>query len=67
MVIVWANFTDLVTSVLDADTIEVLHNPHPERIRLNGIDCPEKGRVYGSNAKPTASELVYGNEVMFKP
>ena len=28
---------------LDGDTIEVLHNQHPERIRLSGIDCPEKG------------------------
>ena len=37
MVIAWANFTNLVTSVLDADTIEVLHNTHPERIRLSAL------------------------------
>ena len=35
-----ANFTGLVVSVLDGDTIEVLHNTHPERVRLSGIDCP---------------------------
>lgn len=29
-------------SVLDGDTLEVLHNQHPERIRLSGLDCPEK-------------------------
>ena len=29
-----------VVRVLDGDTIEVLHNQHPERIRLSGIDCP---------------------------
>ena len=23
---------------------EVLHNRHPDRIRLSGIDCPEKGK-----------------------
>ena len=34
-------------SVTDGDTIEVLHNNHPERIRLNGIDCPEKGQTFG--------------------
>jgi endonuclease YncB( thermonuclease family) len=34
-------FTGPVVSVLDGDTIEVLHNTHPERIRLSGIDCPE--------------------------
>ena len=38
-----AGFTGAVVSVLDGDTIEVLHNQRPERIRLNGIDCPENG------------------------
>jgi endonuclease YncB( thermonuclease family) len=45
-----ANFTGLVVSVLDSDTIEVLHNQYPERIRLNGIDCPEKSQAYGKRA-----------------
>ena len=38
-----ADFTGPVVSVLDGDTIEVLHNTHPERVRLSGIDCPENG------------------------
>jgi len=42
---------------------EVLHNNRPERIRLNGIDCPEKGQAYGKRAKQAASELVFGKEV----
>ena len=37
-----ADFTSSVISVLDGDTIEVLHTQHPERICLSGIDCPEK-------------------------
>jgi endonuclease YncB( thermonuclease family) len=57
------DFTAPVVSVLDGDTIEVLHNRHPERIRLSGIDCPEKGQAYGNNAKHAASELVFGKEV----
>jgi endonuclease YncB( thermonuclease family) len=40
-----AEFTGPVVSVLDGDTIEVLHNQHPERIRLSGIDCSEKRRA----------------------
>jgi len=44
-----ADFSAPVVSVLDGDTIEVLHNNRAGRIRLNGIDCPEKGQ-------PTASE-----------
>jgi endonuclease YncB( thermonuclease family) len=52
-----------IVSTLDGDTIEVLHNNHAERIRLSGIDCPEKGQAYGTRAKQAASELVLGGEV----
>jgi endonuclease YncB( thermonuclease family) len=38
-----ADFLGPVIGVLDGDTIEVLHNQRPERVCLNGIDCPEKG------------------------
>jgi micrococcal nuclease len=37
-----ADSSGSVVSVLDGDTLEVLHNNHAERIRLNGINCPEK-------------------------
>ena len=60
---VFADFTGQVVSVLDGDTIEVLHNNHPERIRLSGIDCPEKGQAYGNNAKHAASDLAFGKQV----
>lgn len=33
-----ADFTGTVVSVLDGDTSEVLHDQHPERIHLGGID-----------------------------
>jgi micrococcal nuclease len=39
-----ADFSGLVVGIIDGDTIEVLHNHRPERIRLSGIDCPEKGQ-----------------------
>lgn len=58
-----ADFTGPDVSILDGDTIEVLHNTRAERIRLNGIDCPEKGQAYGKRAKQAASELVFGKEV----
>ena len=53
-------------SVLDGDTIEVLHNTHAERVRLNGIDCPEKGQAYGDRAKQAASALVFGRDVILQ-
>ena len=58
-----SDFTGPVVSVLDGDTIEVLHDHYPERLRLNGIDCPEKGQAYGKRTKQAASELVFGKEV----
>jgi micrococcal nuclease len=61
-----ASFTGPVISVLDGDTIEVLHNTHPERIRLSGIDCPEKGQAFGTRAKQAASALVFGRDVILQ-
>ena len=37
-----ADFSGPVVSVLDGDTIDVLHSGQAERIRLNGIDAPGK-------------------------
>lgn len=59
----FAGFTGPVVSVLDGDTIEVLHNNRADRIRLHGIDCPEKGQAFGNNAKHAASDLAFGKQV----
>ena len=60
----WAtDFTGKVMGVTDGDTITVLHNGRSEKIRLNGIDCPEKAQAYGHKAKEAASALVFGKDV----
>ena len=56
-------FSGPVTGILDGDTIEVLNEHHADRIRLSGIDCPEKGQAYGKIAKQATSALVFGKEV----
>ena len=61
-----ADFTGPVVSVLDGDTIEVLHNTHPERVRLSGIDCPEKGQAFANRAKQAASTFVFGRDVVLQ-
>jgi len=58
----YADFSGPVVSVLDGDTLEVLHNQRPERIRLSGIDCPEKGQAFGQKAKHAASALAFGKD-----
>jgi len=59
----FADFSSSVISVLDGDTIVVLHNNRAKRIHLHGIDGPEKGQPYGMKAKQAASALVFGKEV----
>ncbi len=58
-----ADFTGRVVGVSDGDTITVLHNGKGERIRLHGIDCPEKRQAFGKRAKQLTSNLVFGKTV----
>ncbi len=58
-----ADFTGRVVGVSDGDTITVLHKGKPERIRLHGIDCPEKRQAFGARAKQATSKLVFGQTV----
>lgn len=57
------NLRGQVIAVRDGDTIEVLHDHRTERLRLNGIDCPEKGQPYAAKAKQATSDLVLHKEV----
>jgi len=52
-----------VVSVAEGDTIIVLHEGKRERIRLYGVDCPEKGQQFDDNAKQFTSDLVLGKNV----
>ncbi len=56
-----------VVGVSDGDTITVLHNGRGERIRLFGVDCPEKRQAFGKRAKHFTSGLVYGETVEITP
>ncbi len=58
-----ADFTGRVVGVSDGDTITVMHNGKGERIRLHGIDCPEKRQAFGNRAKQFTSKLVFGTTV----
>ncbi len=58
-----ADFTGRVVGVADGDTITVLHNGKGERIRLHGVDCPEKRQAFGKRAKQLTSNLVFGKTV----
>lgn len=62
----WASAVDFhgkVVGVADGDTITVLHDGQPERVRLQGIDCPEQGQAFGQRAKQATSRLAFGQVV----
>jgi endonuclease YncB( thermonuclease family) len=53
-----------VVSVSDGDTITVLDSDHQQhKIRLSGIDAPEKAQAFGQRSKENLSRLVFGRDV----
>lgn len=60
-------FEARVIGVMDGDTIEVLKDHKPLRIRLYGIDAPEHDQDFGSKSKRFTSEKVFRKMVEVKP
>ena len=58
-----ADFTGKVVKVADGDTITVLRDSEQIKIRLAGIDAPEKAQPFGNVARQSMSEIVFGKEV----
>jgi endonuclease YncB( thermonuclease family) len=56
--------TGKVVGVSDGDTITVLDGQKRQhKIRLDGIDAPESSQDFGSRAKQSLSDLVFGKTV----
>ncbi|EMV7411133.1 thermonuclease family protein [Enterobacter soli] len=56
-------FEGRVVRVLDGDTIEVLHEQNPVRVRLLNIDAPEKKQPFGSWSTNQLKALLVGQSV----
>jgi endonuclease YncB( thermonuclease family) len=52
-----------VVRIADGDSITVLNDRTPVKIRLYGIDCPEKGQAFGKRAKQFTSKMVFQKQV----
>lgn len=53
-----------VVRILDGDTIEVLQNSGElTRVRLNGIDAPEKAQPFGQRSRQALTEMTAGRVV----
>jgi micrococcal nuclease len=60
-------WTGKVVKVADGDTITVLQETRQVKIRLYGIDCPEKRQAFGRRAKLFTSNKVFGKTVEVEP
>jgi micrococcal nuclease len=52
-----------VIAVASGDVFTVLHQNRTEKIRLNGVDCPESDQPFGKRAKQFTSNLALGKTV----
>lgn len=53
-----------VVRVVDGDTLVLLlASQQQERVRLAGIDCPERGQPFGRQAKARLTDLAAGRSV----
>lgn len=52
-----------VVGILDGDTIELLEEKVTTRVRLYGVDAPEKNQDYGTRARQFVSDLSFGKNV----
>jgi micrococcal nuclease len=52
-----------VVGISDGDTISVLNSGVGKKVRLYGIDSPEKSQAFGNKAKRFTADLVFGQYV----
>ena len=62
-----SEFSGKVVGVSDADTVTVLTPDKQQiKVRLDGIDAPEKSQQHGDRAKQALAALVFGQHVVVK-
>lgn len=55
-----------VIGIADGDTLTLLVNEKPLKIRLSNIDAPEKAQAFGERSKQSLSDLCWGKDAMYK-
>ena len=60
-------FSAKVVKISDGDTITILQNKEQTKVRLYGIDSPEKKQDYGQRSKQFLASLIAGQIVEVEP
>ena len=56
-------FTGKVVGIADGDTINVLREGKAVKVRLHGVDTPEKAQAFGTQARKFTSDMVFQQTV----
>jgi micrococcal nuclease len=56
-----------VVGIADGDTLTLLVNDKPLKIRLANIDAPEKKQPFGQKSKESLSEMCWGKDAQYEP
>lgn len=59
-------YADRIIGIADGDTLTVLHDQHPLKIRLANIDAPEKAQAFGNRSKESLSDLCWGKDATYR-
>jgi endonuclease YncB( thermonuclease family) len=62
-----AVLTGTVIRVIDGDTIDVQLASGRVRVRMNGVDTPERGQPWGKDAKAALTQLVMSKIIQLEP
>ena len=66
-VVTIAQIRGKVVGIADGDSFTLLTSENKQlKIRLHGIDCPEKKAAFGQKAKAFTSDLIFGKYVTIK-
>lgn len=55
-----------VIGIRDGDTLTVLQDNKPLKIRLANIDAPEKKQPFGQRSKQSLSDICYGKDAQYQ-
>ncbi len=54
-----------VIGIADGDTMTVLENNRPVKIRLANIDAPERAQAFGNRSRQSLSDLCFGVDARY--
>ena len=54
-----------VIGIADGDTLTLLVDKRPLKIRLANIDAPEKAQAFGERSRQSLSELCFGKDASY--